>query len=78
MPVVTGQLPQDLLANKPVAVTSACSDHCAQQVTPLTIHNVMSRWGVLIVPLGYTDRAFYGTGDNPYGVSDRTPRWLGS
>jgi NAD(P)H dehydrogenase (quinone) len=61
---------QGKLANKAVtAFTGAANPHGGQETTLMTIYNSMYHWGAIIVPPGYTDRAVYAAGGNPYGVS---------
>jgi NAD(P)H dehydrogenase (quinone) len=58
------------LADKPVtAFTSAYNRHGGSEATILSLSNVFYHWGSLIVPPGYTDRAVYAAGGNPYGTT---------
>lgn len=58
------------LADKPVtAFTSAHNRHGGAEATILSLGNVFYHWGSLIVPPGYTDRAVYAAGGNPYGTA---------
>ncbi len=58
------------LANKVVAgFTSAQNAHGGQETTLLALYNTFYHWGAFIVPPGYTDKAYFAAGGNPYGVS---------
>jgi NAD(P)H dehydrogenase (quinone) len=59
------------LANKgATAFTSAQNPHGGQESTILTLFNVFSHFGAVIVPPGYTDASVFESGGNPYGVSN--------
>jgi len=61
---------QGKLANKPVTVmTSAQNAHGGQETTILSFYIVLSHWGAIIVPPGYTDPSLFVAGGNPYGTS---------
>ncbi len=61
----TGQL-----ANKAAtAFVSASNAHGGNESTLLTLNNVFSHWGAIIVPTGYTSADPYSAGGNPYGTS---------
>jgi NAD(P)H dehydrogenase (quinone) len=58
------------LADKPVTgFTSAINQHGGNESTLLALYNIMYHWGAIVVPPGYTDRAFTEAGGNPYGTS---------
>lgn len=58
------------LANKgATAFTSAQNTHGGNESTILTLFNVFSHFGAVIVPPGYTDPLLYAAGGNPYGTS---------
>ena len=58
------------LANKFVsAMTSAQNAHGGQETTLQTLYYTFMHWGAVIVPPGYTDKAVYAAGGNPYGTS---------
>ncbi|MGY1750252.1 MULTISPECIES: NAD(P)H:quinone oxidoreductase [unclassified Modestobacter] len=59
------------LANKgATAFTSAQNVHGGNESTILTLFNVFSHFGAVIVPPGYTDPLLFAAGGNPYGVSN--------
>ncbi|MGR7024179.1 NAD(P)H:quinone oxidoreductase [Geodermatophilus sp. URMC 62] len=59
------------LANKgATAFTSAQNAHGGNESTILTLFNVFSHFGAVIVPPGYTDPLLFEAGGNPYGVSN--------
>ena len=59
------------LANKgATAFTSAQNVHGGNESTILTLFNVFSHFGAVIVPPGYTDPIVFEAGGNPYGVSN--------
>jgi NAD(P)H dehydrogenase (quinone) len=59
-----------LLANKLYAgFTSAQNPHGGQESTLLALYNTIHHWGGLIVTPGYTDKAVFEAGGNPYGPS---------
>ena len=58
------------LAGKTVtAMTSAQNPHGGQETTLWNLYVTMMHWGAILVPPGYTDKALYGAGGNPYGTS---------
>jgi len=58
------------LANKgATAFTSAQNTHGGNESTILTLFNVFSHFGAVIVPPGYTDPLLFAAGGNPYGTS---------
>jgi NAD(P)H dehydrogenase (quinone) len=58
------------LANKPAtAFTGAMNPHGGQETTIVSLFNVFSHWGCIIVPVGYTDPIIFAAGGNPYGTS---------
>jgi NAD(P)H dehydrogenase (quinone) len=58
------------LANKgATAFTSAQNVHGGNETTILTLFNVFSHFGAVIVPPGYTDPLLFEAGGNPYGTS---------
>jgi len=58
------------LTDKVVAgFTSAQNPHGGQESTLLALYNTFYHWGCIIVPPGYTDKAVFASGGNPYGVS---------
>lgn len=58
------------LTDKVVAgFTSAQNPHGGQESTLLALYNTFHHWGCIIVPPGYTDKAVFASGGNPYGVS---------
>ena len=60
------------LANKgATAFTSAQNTHGGNESTLLTLFNIFSHFGAIIVPPGYTDPSKFVDG-NPYGVSHVT------
>ncbi|MGY1711661.1 NAD(P)H:quinone oxidoreductase [Geodermatophilus sp. SYSU D00758] len=59
------------LANKgATAFTSAQNVHGGTESTILTLFNVFSHFGAVIVPPGYTDPLLFEAGGNPYGTSN--------
>lgn len=61
---------QGKLANKgATAFTSAQNSHGGNESTLLTLFNVFSHFGAVIVPPGYTDPILFEAGGNPYGTS---------
>jgi len=67
----TGGLWQEgVLADKvATAFTSALNTHGGQETTILSLNQVFSHWGCVIVPPGYTDDRVSAAGGNPYGAS---------
>lgn len=58
------------LANKAVsAMTSAQNAHGGQESTLLGLYTTFMHWGAVIVAPGYTDKAIFAAGGNPYGYS---------
>ena len=58
------------LANKgATAFTSAMNTHGGNESTILTLFNVFSHFGAVIVPPGYTDPIQFEAGGNPYGAA---------
>jgi len=58
------------LANRgATAFTSAQNTHGGNESTILTLFNVFSHFGAVIVPPGYTDALLFAAGGNPYGAS---------
>lgn len=65
-----GEWASGQLANKAAtAFTSASNTHGGNETTLLTLNNVFSHWGAIIVPPGYTSPDPYSAGGNPYGTS---------
>ncbi|WP_103334437.1 NAD(P)H:quinone oxidoreductase type IV [Pseudotabrizicola formosa] len=65
-----GQWGSGKLANKAVsAMTSAQNPHGGQEATILGLYTTFMHWGSVIVAPGYTDKALFETGGNPYGYS---------
>lgn len=63
------QWAQGLLADKAAtAFVSASNAHGGNESTILTLNNVFSHFGAVIVPTGYTGEDPYGAGGNPYGT----------
>jgi NAD(P)H dehydrogenase (quinone) len=56
------------------AFAGASYAHGGQEVTLMTIYNVMYHWGAIIVPPSYTDPSIGKAGGNPYGTSYTDPR----
>lgn len=52
------------------AFTSAQNVHGGNESTILTLFNVFSHFGAVIVPPGYTDPLLFEAGGNPYGTSN--------
>jgi NAD(P)H dehydrogenase (quinone) len=66
---------QGKLADKAAtAFVGASYAHGGQEVTLMTIYNVMYHWGAIIVPPSYTDKIIGKAGGNPYGTSYTDPR----
>lgn len=64
------QWQQGQLANKAATgFVSASNTHGGNESTLLTLNNVFSHWGAIIVPPGYTSADPYSAGGNPYGTS---------
>jgi NAD(P)H dehydrogenase (quinone) len=58
------------LADKAVsAMSSAQNPHGGQEATILGLYTTFMHWGTVLVPPGYTDKALYAAGGNPYGTS---------
>ena len=58
------------LANKgATAFTSAQNTHGGNESTLLTLFNIFTHFGAIIVPPGYTDPSVFAAGGNPYGTS---------
>lgn len=58
------------LANKVVtAMSSAMNPHGGQEATILSLYTTMYHWGAIVVAPGYTNKAVYDAGGNPYGTS---------
>ena len=51
------------------AFTSAQNTHGGNESTILTLFNVFSHFGAVIVPPGYTDPLLFDAGGNPYGAA---------
>jgi NAD(P)H dehydrogenase (quinone) len=65
---------QGKLSHKPVtAFAGAMNPHGGQVNTINSIYAVMSHWGTIIVPSGYTDSSIYAAGGSPYGVIYTAP-----
>ncbi len=65
---------QGKLAHKPVtAFAGAINTHGGQVNTINSIYAVMSHWGTIVVPSGYTDSSIYAAGGSPYGVIYTAP-----
>ena len=61
---------EGVLADKAVTCfTSSINRHGGQETTIVSLYNVFSHWGGILVPPGYTDPVQYAAGGNPYGVS---------
>jgi len=56
------------------AFTGASYAHGGQELTLMTIYNMMYHWGAIIVPPSYTDKSIGKAGGNPYGTSYTDPR----
>ncbi len=56
------------------AFAGASYAHGGQEVTLMTIYNMMYHWGAIIVPPSYTDKSVGKAGGNPYGTSYTDPR----
>jgi NAD(P)H dehydrogenase (quinone) len=58
-----------LLVDKVVtAFTAASTSHGGLESTVLAMLNTAYHWGSIVLPLGYSDKAVFATG-NPYGAS---------
>lgn len=58
------------LANKVVSgMTSASNLQGGQESTLLSLYKTMFHWGAIVAAPGYTDKAIFEAGGNPYGVS---------
>lgn len=58
------------LMNKVVsAMTSAQNTHGGQEATVNALYISMMHWGAIIAAPGYTDKAIFAAGGNPYGTS---------
>lgn len=65
-----GQWAAGTLADKAAtAFVSASNAHGGNESTLLTLTNVFSHWGAIVVPPGYTSPDPYSAGGNPYGTS---------
>ena len=65
---------QGKLSHKPVtAFAGAMNPHGGQVNTINSIYSVMSHWGTIVVPTGYTDSSVYAAGGSPYGVIYTAP-----
>ncbi|MPQ97057.1 NAD(P)H:quinone oxidoreductase [Modestobacter sp. I12A-02628] len=51
------------------AFTSAQNTHGGNESTLLTLFNIFTHFGAIIVPPGYTDPSVFAAGGNPYGAS---------
>lgn len=61
---------QGKLANKVAAgFATASNDHGGQEATILSLYNVFYHWGAIVAAPGYTDKAVFASGGNPYGAS---------
>lgn len=49
--------------------TSAQNAHGGQELVSFSLFAVLSHFGAIIVPPGYTDESIFPAGGNPYGVS---------
>jgi NAD(P)H dehydrogenase (quinone) len=66
---------QGKLSHKPVtAFAGAMNPHGGQVNTINSIYTVMSHWGTIVVPTGYTDSSIYAAGGSPYGVIYTAPK----
>jgi len=66
---------QGKLSHKPVtAFAGAMNLHGGQVNTINSIYSVMSHWGTIIIPTGYTDSSIYAAGGSPYGVIYTAPK----
>jgi NAD(P)H dehydrogenase (quinone) len=58
------------LANKTFsAMSSAQNPHGGQETTLQTLYITAMHWGAILVPPGYTDKAVFAAGGNPYGAT---------
>lgn len=65
-----GPWSKGLLANKVVtAMSSAQNPHGGQEATIKSLYTSMMHWSAIIVTPGYSDRAIFKAGGNPYGTS---------
>jgi len=65
---------QGKLSHKPVtAFAGAMNTHGGQVNTINSIYAVMSHWGTIVIPTGYTDSSIYAAGGSPYGVIYTAP-----
>jgi len=65
---------QGKLSHKPVtAFAGAMNTHGGQVNTINSIYSVMSHWGTIVIPSGYTDSSIYAAGGSPYGVIYTAP-----
>ncbi len=63
------------LVNKVVSgMTSAQNVHGGQETTLLSLYKTMFHWGAIVAAPGYTDKAIFAAGGNPYGVSVATSK----
>lgn len=63
------------LMNKVVSgMTSAQNVHGGQETTLLSLYKTMFHWGAIVAAPGYTDKAIFAAGGNPYGVSVATAK----
>ena len=61
---------QGKLADKVYAgFTSAQNAHGGQESTLLALYNTIHHWGGILAAPGYTDKAVFAAGGNPYGPS---------
>ena len=61
---------QGKLADKVYAgFTSAQNPHGGQESTLLALYNTIHHWGGILATPGYTDKAVFAAGGNPYGPS---------
>lgn len=61
---------QGKLANKVVAgFATADNPHGGQEATILSMYHTFYHWGAIVAAPGYTDKAVFGAGGNPYGAS---------
>ncbi|MGB7842139.1 MAG: NAD(P)H:quinone oxidoreductase [Salinimicrobium sp.] len=63
------------LVNKVVSgMTSAQNVHGGQETTLLSLYKTMFHWGAIVAAPGYTGKAIFAAGGNPYGVSVATAK----
>lgn len=61
---------QGKLANKVAAgFCTASNPHGGQETTTVSLYNTFYHWGAIVVTPGYTDKAVFAAGGNPYGAS---------